>query len=280
MANWPGWRRPTRRDVVKALLTGAVGLSGGAASYGYLYERYRVGVTRQTVAVAGLPEALAGLRVGLLTDPHVSPSVPDIIVTTAVELLQAEKPDVILLGGDFISWQTADDADRAAELMKPFAAPLGVFGVLGNHDEETQLPRALTERGITLLRDSTKVIEARGVKVTLIGLRYWTRRAAALAKLKDEVEGFPVLVAHDPRRLREATSVGLPLVISGHTHGGQVVLPGLGAIAAKRYPIDAGLLVDGSTTLFVSRGVGTVYLPWRVNCPPEVAVLTLQPAFV
>lgn len=86
-----------------------------------------------------------------------------------------------------------------------------------------------------------------------------------------------VLLAHDPRRLTEAAALNIPLVLSGHTHGGQIVLPLVGAIAAQKYPVLEGLGRRKRTTLFVSRGLGTVYVPARVNCPPEVAVLTLQP---
>jgi predicted MPP superfamily phosphohydrolase len=87
-----------------------------------------------------------------------------------------------------------------------------------------------------------------------------------------------ILLAHNPSRLKEAAALSLPLMLSGHTHGGQIVLPGLGALAARNFPIVAGTGSRDRTTAFVSRGVGTVYVPVRVNCPPEVAVLTLQPA--
>src|SRR4029077_19113832 len=90
--------------------------------------------------------------------------------------------------------------------------------------------------------------------------------------------GTTILLAHDPRRLTEAAALNIPLVLSGHTHGGQVVLPVIGAIAAQKFPVVAGLARQDRTTLFVSRGLGTVYVPVRVNCPPEVAVLTLQSA--
>jgi hypothetical protein len=87
-----------------------------------------------------------------------------------------------------------------------------------------------------------------------------------------------ILLAHDPRRLSEAATLNLPLVLSGHTHGGQIVLPLVGAVAAQKFPVIAGIGRRDRTTLFVSRGVGTIYVPVRINCPPEVAVLTLQPA--
>jgi predicted small secreted protein len=83
-------------------------------------------------------------------------------------------------------------------------------------------------------------------------------------------------VAHDPRRLEEAAALEVPLVLSGHTHGGQVVLPGVGAVAARKFPVISGLARQDKTTLFVSRGVGTVYVPIRLNCPPEVVLLTLR----
>ncbi len=86
------------------------------------------------------------------------------------------------------------------------------------------------------------------------------------------------MIAHDPRRLREASALGVPLILSGHTHGGQVTLPVLGAVAAHKFPVAHGIGRDGDSTLFVSRGVGTVLLPCRIDCPPEVAIVTLRRA--
>jgi uncharacterized protein len=87
-----------------------------------------------------------------------------------------------------------------------------------------------------------------------------------------------ILLAHNPLRLAEAAALSVPLVLSGHTHGGQIVLPGLGALAARNFPVIAGVGHREHTTIFVSRGVGTVYVPVRLNCPPEVALLTLERA--
>jgi predicted MPP superfamily phosphohydrolase len=87
-----------------------------------------------------------------------------------------------------------------------------------------------------------------------------------------------ILLAHDPRRLVQAAALKIPLILSGHTHGGQVVLPGIGALAAQRFPVIAGVAAQGDSTIFVSRGLGTVWVPVRLNCPPEVALLTLRAA--
>ena len=89
-------------------------------------------------------------------------------------------------------------------------------------------------------------------------------------------EGTVLLLAHDPRRLAEAASLKVPAVLSGHTHGGQIVLPGVGALARRSFPVLSGLGQQGDTSIFVSRGIGTIYVPVRINCPPEVALLTLR----
>jgi len=273
------WSRVlTRRQVLKALVASGVGLTAGTASYGYFIERYQVGVTDVPLPVDGLPQPLEGLRVGILTDPHVSGTVPPVVVARAVELLRAQAPDVIVLGGDYISWGDVSYVERAAEQLRTLTAPFGVFAVFGNHDDEGRLEAALSRAGIACLRDARRSVEIRGQLVDLVGIRFWTRRRDAIETLLQGARGFPILLAHDPRRLREAVAAGCPLVISGHTHGGQIVMPGLGAIAAQRFPIAQGVLRESRTTLFVSRGVGTVVLPWRYNCPPEVAVLTLHRA--
>ena len=127
-----------------------------------------------------------------------------------------------------------------------------------------------------VLKDARTHLTINGEGVELAGIRYWTRRPADIAAVVRGATSPIVLLAHDPRRLTEAAALNIPLVLSGHTHGGQVVLPGLGAVAAQKFPVVAGLGRREGTTIFVSRGVGTVYVPVRVNCPPEVALVTLS----
>ena len=138
------------------------------------------------------------------------------------------------------------------------------------------MPAALNARGYQVLRDARTAIKARGEILDLVGIRYWTQRPRDIARLVRGARGTIVMLAHDPRRLIEASSLGVPLVLSGHTHGGQVVLPGVGAIAARKFPVVAGPGRQGRTSIFVSRGVGTVYVPYRLNCPPDVAIVTLR----
>jgi len=270
--------RVTRRAVLKGLAATGVGAVTGGAAYGYLYERHALDVTRAAVAVAGLPPALDGLKVGLITDVHRSHWVSHEDVTHAVARLMVERPDLIVLGGDYVTWGGGDNHEfvqPSAEALRPLEARYGVFGILGNHDDDHDMPAALTRNGVAMLKDARTRVIVRGEPLDLVGIRYWTRRGADIAALMRGATGTVVLLAHDPRRLAEATALNVPLVLSGHTHGGQVVLPLVGAIAAQKFPVVAGIGRRDKTTMFVSRGVGTVYVPVRVNCPPEVAVLTL-----
>jgi predicted MPP superfamily phosphohydrolase len=155
-------------------------------------------------------------------------------------------------------------------------APLGVFAVLGNHDDDRSVPDALRKRGIAVLRDTSTAVTKGGDAITLTGIRFWTREPADLARAIGSTTTPVLLAAHDPRRIVEAAALNVAGVISGHTHGGQVVLPGLGAIAARKFPVAAGRLTRGGSEMFVSRGVGTVIVPVRINCPPEVNIITLK----
>jgi len=269
--------RVTRRAVLKSLVATGVGTVAGGAAYGYLYERHALEVTRATISVIGLPPALGGLRIGLLTDVHRSRWVSHDDVAHAVTRLMEERPDLIVLGGDYVTWGDRDYVQPSADALEPLSARYGVFGILGNHDDDHDMPAALTRGGVEMLKDARTRVIVRGEALDFVGIRYWTRRGADIAPLVRGATGTVVLLAHDPRRLAEASALNIPLVLSGHTHGGQVVLPLVGAIAAQKFPVIAGIGRRDKTTMFVSRGVGTVYVPVRVNCPPEVAVLTLQP---
>lgn len=266
----------TRRAALKGALATAIGGLTGAVSYGIAYERHRLGVTEATMPFFGLPPALDGLRVALLTDIHHSALVPADDVTRAVELALSTQPDMIVLGGDYVTYGDRNFVEPVAELLSPLRAPNGVFAILGNHDDDREMPAALTRKGITVLKDQRTRVVIRGNALELAGIRFWTRRPADIAKVLKGADDPVLLLAHDPRRLTEAAALNVPAVLSGHTHGGQVVLPGLGAVARARFPVVEGLARRDQSSIFVSRGIGTVYVPVRINCPPEVALVTLQ----
>ncbi len=266
----------TRRAAIKGLLATGIGAVTGATTYGVAFERHQIGVTEAALPVSGLPPALDGLRVGLLTDVHHSGMVPADDVTRAVELLLAQRPDLIVLGGDYVTFGDRAFVEPVAELLAPLRAPHGVFAILGNHDDDRDMPAALSRRSIEVLKDARTKLDIRGERLELAGLRFWTRRPQDLARVLRNAAATVILLAHDPRRLTEAAAFDIPAVLSGHTHGGQVVLPGVGAVARRRFPVLEGLGSRENTSIFVSRGIGTVYVPIRINCPPEVAMITLR----
>lgn len=266
----------TRRAAIKGMLVTGIGAVTGVTTYGVAFERHQIGVTNATLPVSGLPVPLDGLRIGMLTDVHHSNMVPAADVTHAVSLLLAQQPDLIVLGGDYVTFGNRDYVEPVAELLAPLTAPHGVFAILGNHDDDRDMPAALSKRHIQVLKDARTTLEIRGERLELAGLRFWTRRPQDLARILRKSSGTVILLAHDPRRLTEAAALDVPAVLSGHTHGGQVVLPGVGALARRRFPVLDGLGSREGTSIFVSRGIGTVYVPVRINCPPEVAVITLK----
>lgn len=272
--------RFTRRDALRAIAATGIGLATGPVAYGAAYERHRLIRVEQDLPVSGLPPPLDGLRVGLITDIHHSNTVGADDVTRAVSLLLESRPDLIVLGGDYVTFGNRAFVEPVAELLAPLAAaPNGAFAVLGNHDDDRDMPAALARRGFATLKDQRTTITIRNEPIDLVGIRFWTRRIEHITQVLKGSGPTTILLAHDPRRLLQAAQLDVPLVLSGHTHGGQVILPGLGAIAGREFPVLAGYARELNSSIFVSRGVGTVYVPVRMNCPPDVAVLTLRTTF-
>lgn len=269
--------RFNRREMLHGLAAAGIGLVTGALDHGYVYQRRHLVVTRETIQVSGLATALSGLRIGFLTDLHRSQAVSHEMADAAVRALLAEQPDLILLGGDYVTWGDRRYVGAAAEALAPLNAPHGVFAILGNHDDDKDMPTALAAKGLTVLRDARTRLRIRGESLDIAGIRFWTRKVADIARIVRGASTNLILLAHTPSRLPDAVALAIPLMLSGHTHGGQIVLPGLGAIAAREFPVVAGSARREGTAVFVSRGVGTMYVPVRLNCPPEVNILTIEP---
>jgi uncharacterized protein len=266
----------TRRTLLKAAGSASVGALSGLAGYGYAYERHALRVVRQELQVSGLSPTHDGLRLVLLTDLHHSEFTSQSDIARAVDLALAQRPDVIVLGGDYVSFAERRYMEPCAEALAPLEAPGGVIAILGNHDDDRYMPAAHEHRGFTVLKDRRATVAIRGAALEFAGIRFWTRAPADIARVVGASASTVVLLAHDPRVFHQAADLAVPLLLSGHTHGGQIVLPFLGAPAGRKFPVLAGSAVRERTSMFVSRGVGTVYLPVRLNCPPEIAVLTLR----
>ncbi len=234
------------------------------------------------IPLKALPSPLGGLRIAFLSDLHHGPQVDLPHIRRAVRMAREAAPHLVLLGGDFVTGSAAY-ADACAQELASLQALLGVYACLGNHDYWTD-PEAVTG---ALSRVGVRVLRNEGVKVTeglwVAGVDdVWEGQPS----LEMALEGAPssavtVLLAHEPDYADEVAADGRVMVmLSGHTHGGQVRLPILGPpvlpYLGRRYP--AGLYALGDMTLYVSRGVGLISPPVRFNCRPEVTLLTLERA--
>jgi uncharacterized protein len=262
--------------MLKTLVSAGTGGLVGVGAYAYAYERHALRVVHATLPVSGLSPEHAGLRIGLITDLHHGQFTSQADIARAVDLAMAQQPDLVVLGGDYVSFRQREYMEPCAEALARLTAPHGVFAILGNHDDDRDMPSALERRGFAVLMDQRTTRMIKGAPLDLAGVQFWTNAPGDIARVLGGSARTTILIAHDPRRLVQAAQLAVPAVLSGHTHGGQVVLPVLGAPAAHKFPIIAGIGSSGATSIFVSRGVGTVYLPIRLNCPPEVAIITLH----
>jgi predicted MPP superfamily phosphohydrolase len=243
----------------------------------------RFAITDQRVWLSGLPEAFRGFRILQLSDIHHSLFVPRDQVAMAVDLANRLKPDLIALTGDFVTYSRAS-IEPVAEILGGLRARAGVVAVLGNHDfrvDAKVIEQALRRRRIEVLRNRHIRLTENGETLHVAGVDDYGYGADLESALRGVPEGAPtVLLAHNPRLVVLAACHGVGLMLSGHTHGGQVNVPLLGTVYGRspeqlRYKIGWDRL--GETQIYVSRGIGTIVLPWRFRCPAEIACLELEP---
>lgn len=227
------------------------------------------------------------LRIAVLSDFHVRPTPEDLKrLERIVEAANAETPDLILLPGDFVAGHlpahSATPEEIAARLGR-LKAKLGVYGVLGNHDhwqDPSRIEAALAAHGIELLENRTVRLETGGKPFHLTGLSDWRSRRPPDWSALLPASPLPSLVMTHTPDVFDSMPEKPALAVAGHTHGGQVTLPLLGAPAVpsrfgERYL--RGLIQDRGNLVFVTAGLGYSILKLRLNCPPEIAILDLIP---
>jgi predicted MPP superfamily phosphohydrolase len=292
-------------------------LPGIRLPYDYQLARHLT-VSEAEIPVRNLPGPFDGMTVLLLTDIHAGPFVSPRALRQAFDSLAVLEPDLILLGGD-LTTATFSEFDPAAGAFGSLAAPLGVHAVLGNHDHYSGAPEALRRRieaaGIPVLHNRVTVLERGGARLRLAGIDdlHWGKPdlgellpvigLAAHGGQPDaeaaDSSGRPagaagrtgtpgienggrepvILLSHNPDVFFDAVWRGVALVLSGHTHGGQIRLPGLPIVVKmSRYALDEGRYVLDGVELVVSRGLGVTGLPIRYGCRPEAVFLRLRRA--
>jgi predicted MPP superfamily phosphohydrolase len=271
-----------------------------AASFAYsLLEPYRLVVRRFDVAFDNLPEAVDGLRIAQLSDLHCSAITPPKVLRRAIEACNEQRADVVLLKGDYISRRDSysrfsgartgarpvmDYAEAAAREIKHLRAPEGVYAVPGNHDHTNgsfeAIELMLRHANITpLVNASTRLRDV----LPLVGVDDLRAGKLDLPKALHGVatNEAQVIMSHNPRILPLLTGRNC-LILSGHTHAGQVHLPftnfRMRPADMSHSPLFQGWYHEGRARLYVNSGVGSVHFPMRFRCPPELVVFTLRRA--
>ena len=241
--------------------------------------------------LARLPHSFDGFTIAQLSDFHYEEHLSSVTIRKAVEIVNQLRPDLVVLTGDFVTvpvLETANSMRKAiasivpcAELLAKVASPK--YAILGNHDADAEPRRmvgVLHDHGIPVLRNQSVTIE-RG------GEHFW------LAGIDDLLKGHPdlnatlrniprsectILLCHEPDYAAEVAFTPVDLQLSGHSHGGQVWIPGIGAPwlppLARKFP--RGFYRLGKLILYTNIGVGTIRAPIRLNCPPEITLITLR----
>lgn len=276
-----GWFRRLERAVSHALSCHLFPrVPGMRWPYSRQLER-ELTLSEVELAIPDLAIDVGAIRVLLLTDLHAGPFLQPAALDRAVARLMESEPDLVLVGGDFLAGAMNEFADLTPALAR-LQAPLGVFGVLGNHDHyagsPTELRRMLAACGVEILHNRWTRVRCGAASLTLAGIDDLLVGEPDLDAALDGAEGPIVLLSHNPDIFFAAARRGVPLVLAGHTHAGQVRMPGLPVIVRQsRYRLDEGHYRFGDSQLVVSRGLGASGLPLRLHCPPEAVLLTLRP---
>lgn len=283
-------RRTFLQGTTAIAATGALAVGVDAA----FVEPRHVVVNRLDIRLPRLPDGFDGFTIAQLSDFHYDAEFSAATILAAVEITNQLRPDLIVLTGDFVTEPVlahrrhinlkaaAEEAEPCGAILNKLRAEFGVMSVIGNHDGNTDPDRVkqiLKAQGLPVMYDEHKAIERRGQRIWIAGLDDNPDET----DLKPALKGIPpdefvTVLAHEPDVADFISKYPVDLQLSGHSHGGQVRLPVIGPAylprLGRKYP--RGLRRVGSLTLYTNVGIGTMGLPIRFNCPPEVALLTLR----
>jgi uncharacterized protein len=245
-----------------------------------------VRAVQHRLALHGFPRGAPELRVAFVSDLHLGPTTGSVAVQQAWEILRAAQPDVLLIGGDLLFGDERGLPSLLRELQswKRNPPPGGMFAVLGNHDHLAGVDTIITALeacGVRVLVNNARPLPAPWKGIYIVGsddtLYGDAQPELALASVPSDA--LAIMLAHSPDICEYSILGRCALTLCGHTHGGQVSLPGVGPVLmrsswGRRFPAD--LHRHNGTHLWVSRGVGTVHFPLRLCAPPDVGVFDLH----
>jgi predicted MPP superfamily phosphohydrolase len=276
----------TRRKFIRLAAAGVAALAADTT----LFEPNRPRIVRQEIALRRWPARLEGFTIALLSDFHYDPYFSVHPLRSAIPVVNGLRPELIVLAGDFVSSPLFGDpaegaaaAEPCAQLLRQMQAPHGSWAVMGNHDcftDPDRVTSALRAQGIQVLVNQSVPIERDGARFWLSGLDDVLVGTADLDVTLHDVpaDEAAILLAHEPDYADQVARHPVDLQLSGHSHGGQVRPPFVGPLylpdLARKYIW--GLYKIGGLTLYTNPGLGTVQVPIRWNCPPEITLLTLR----
>jgi predicted MPP superfamily phosphohydrolase len=280
----------TRRKLFRRVLIGGSVVAAAGAIDGFFLEPKDIVLERVDITVARLPEEFHNFRIAQISDIHFGPYMSKSGVERAMRLAQTFNPDLVIQTGDFTSHPfRKPNGVEGARFAEPCADALVTMrnvpqiAILGNHDHWNNaniVEGALKERGIEVLRNRSIPIERTKSRIWISGVDDVFVAAADLAQTLKTVPSTEttLLLAHEPDFADHAARFPIDVQFSGHSHGGQVRLPGIGALIlpamAHKYPI--GLNRVGRLQVYTNRGLGVINPPVRFHCPPEVTLITLK----
>ena len=243
----------------------------------------KITIREYTFACEDVPPSFEGVKIAFLSDIHHSRTFPIDRVRALIELTNGLEPDIILLGGDYVTHNRDNIIPFFHEAAR-FTAPLGVYGVLGNHDRNTDAllsQQAMERAGIRRLDNRAVWIEKGGDRIRIGGVGDLTTDIQDLKPMLDGTQrhDLMILVTHHPDYAEMLPRDKIDLMLCGHTHGGQVsfrgkwVPPWPGSAKLKYL---TGVIHEGGTTIIVSNGIGTVGPPIRICAVPQIWLITLE----
>jgi len=282
----------TRRDFLKMLKAGAINLAALALSgvgYGLMAGPAHYTVETVSLKLPRLPREFAGLRIAQISDIHMGSWMNRDRLQQAADLVLAQKPDLLLLTGDFLFGHNFNEASHGhlkdlGTVLAPLAAELPSFAVLGNHDYWTNseaVREMLSACQITDLTNTVFTLTRGSEKIYLCGVDDVWEGTVKLENILNQLvdNSAAILLAHEPDFADTSAATGrFDLQVSGHSHGGQVVIPFYGPpilpLLGKKY--HSGLYKVGEMFQYTNSGLGTGALPLRFNCPPEITLFILD----
>jgi predicted MPP superfamily phosphohydrolase len=275
--------RPGRRAFLRLTQAALFGGPAAVLGYGTFVQRFQLRLREQDIGIPNLAEDLHGLRLVQLTDIHLSPFLTEKELERAIAMANEAKAHIALVTGDLIS--TADDPlDACLAQVAKLRAGAGIFGCHGNHeiygDAEAYATGQGARLGIRFLRRQAWRLRFGGATINIAGVDYQRFGKPYLTGVESLIDpdSFNVLLSHNPDVFPVAARKGFDLILSGHTHGGQVRVEILRQdlnVARFFTPYVDGLYTQDGSRVFVSRGIGTIAMPARLGAPPEVALIRL-----